>query len=295
MHLKLSLLTACWLLGIENRSWKELLLYTLATRGRWNYLRSFFILHQLICFATKSSKPFWLRNCNSVWKSGQTAPARSSPSTAALLLHSRKHSRHPRTPAGLRSTGPGRCPEEAVREGVRAGSHGGPRPSRPSAAPRGAWPAPPAGSGAPCPPRGSEAAGPWPSRAPGCAAAAPCCSSSPASSLPSSGSPEPAPPSAPLRRVRRSAGVPLGPGAAARLWAEGGALRSLRGAEGRGAARCLSELRSGRLTARCGRGTGWGVRGSARGRETKLGGAKSMFLQGIIDREIFLSALWARC
>lgn len=271
-HLKLSSLTALWLPPIENRSCKELSLYTLATRGRWNYPR--FFLACLFCdYKLDPDIGSGVEPANyCVWKGGRTPPARSSPSEAALLPRGTRSlrdrtphtagSRHPRVPSG-----PG------LKEGVRAGSHSGPRPSRPSAAPCGAWPAPPASSGAPCPPRGSEAAGPWPSCVQGCAAAAHC-SSSHASSRPSSGSPEPARPPAPLRRVRRSAGSragrggyrsALGPQAGRAEGGAGpsgpaGALRSLRCYRGVRGARCLLELRSAHLSARSAHSPG--LRGS---------------------------------
>lgn len=179
-----------------------------------------------------------------MWKGGRTPPARSSSSEAALLPRGTRSLRD-RTPHTAGSRHPRVPSRPGLKEGVRAGSHSGPRPSRPSAAPCGAWPAPPASSGAPCPPRGSEAAGPWPSCVQGCAAAAPC-SSSHASSRPFSGSPEPARPPAPLRRVRRSAGSragrggyrsALGPQAGRAEGGAGpsgpaGALRSLRCIEG---------------------------------------------------------------
>lgn len=130
-HLKLSSLTAFWLPPIENRSCKELSLYTLVTRGRWNYPRFFFLACLFCDYKLDPDIGSGVEPANyCVWKGGRTPPARSSSSEAALLPRGTRSlrdrtphtagSRHPRVPSG-----PG------LKEGVRAGSHSGPRPSRP--------------------------------------------------------------------------------------------------------------------------------------------------------------------
>lgn len=71
-HLKLSSLTAFWLPPIENRSCKELSLYTLVTRGRWNYPRFFFLACLFCDYKLDPDIGSGVEPANyCVWKGGQ--------------------------------------------------------------------------------------------------------------------------------------------------------------------------------------------------------------------------------